>query len=160
MTAVRGSTTYATPNATDLVASRAFRAAPAAVFEAWTSPSQIRRWMLGPPGWTMPVCELDLRPGGPWRYVWRKATGDEMEMSGTVVDVEAPSRFATTERWGPEWPETLNVVEFAPHDAFTILTLTIRYPTREAREAATRTGMTGGLDVSFDRLDALLEAQP
>lgn len=157
MTAAIGSTSYSTPNATDLVATRAFRARPSAVFDAWTRPERIRAWMLGPAGWSMPVCEIDLRPGGAWRYVWRKDAGTEMVMSGTVVEATAPSRFATTERWGPEWPETLNIVELAAQGAFTILTLTVRYPTREAREAATKTGMTGGLDVSFDRLDALLE---
>src|SRR5919199_1472467 len=91
-------TTFTTPSDTELVASRVFDAPRALVWDAFTKPEHLQRWMLGPEGWTMPVCEVDLRPGGKWRYVWRKDDGSEMAMSGQVRDVVRPERLVTTER--------------------------------------------------------------
>ena len=80
----------------------------ALVFDAWTNPTHVPQWLLGPEGWTMPVCEIDLRPGGSWRYVWRKTDGTEMAMAGSYREFAPPERLVSTERWGPEWPETIN----------------------------------------------------
>ena len=80
------------------------------VFEAWTNPKHIPQWLSGLEGWTMPICEIDARNGGAWRYVWRKTDGAEMEMSGIVREIAPPERMVTTERWGPEWPETVNTL--------------------------------------------------
>ena len=74
------------------------------VFAAWTEPRHLQRWLTGPEGWTMPVCEIDLRPGGRWRYVYRKASGKEMTLTGSVLEVVPPERFVTTESWGPSGP--------------------------------------------------------
>jgi uncharacterized protein YndB with AHSA1/START domain len=126
------------------------------VFKAWTDPAIVPRWLLGPEGWTMPVCEMDLRPGGTWRYVWRKADGAELAMTGSYREVVPPERIVSTERWGPEWPETVNTVVFTEAAGQTTITLTILYPSREARDAAMRTGMTAGADQSFARLDRVL----
>jgi len=104
----------------------------------------------------MPVCEIDLRPGGSWRYVWRKDNGAEMEMSGTVREVVRPERLVTTEKWGPEWPETVNTVVLTEEGGQTTITLTITYPSKEAREAALATGMKDGTELSFARLEQLL----
>ncbi len=65
---------------------------------------------VGTDGWTMPVCEIDLRPGGKWHFVWRKANGTEMAMHGEYREVTPPERLVTTEKWGDEWPETLNTL--------------------------------------------------
>ena len=72
--------------------------------------------MLGPDGYTMPVCEIDLRPGGAWRFVWRGPDGREMEMDGEYREVSRPERLVTTERWGDASPETLNAVVFSEDD--------------------------------------------
>jgi len=112
--------------------------------------------MLGPEGWTMPVCEMDLRTGGSWRYVWRKANGTEMDMSGLITEVVPNQRLVTTEKWGPEWPETINRIEFTESDGQTTITLTVTYPSREARDAALKTGMKDGMEPSFARLDKLV----
>jgi uncharacterized protein YndB with AHSA1/START domain len=144
---------FETPTDTTIVITRTANAPRAAVFEAWTNPKYIREWMLGPPGWTMPVCELDLRVGGAWRYSWRKDDGSEMTMTGTVKELKVPERIVTTERWGPEWPETVNELVLAEAGGKTTMTLTINYPSKEARDAATQTGMKEGLDASFERLD-------
>jgi uncharacterized protein YndB with AHSA1/START domain len=128
------------------------------VFEVWTNPAHVPRWLLGPEGWTMPVCEIDLRPGGRWRYVWRKTGGTEMEMSGVYREVVPPERVVMTEKWGPEWPETINTVAFIESAGQTTITITLQYPSKDARDAALATGMKDGMEQSFARLDDVLRA--
>jgi uncharacterized protein YndB with AHSA1/START domain len=151
-----GVTSYTTPSEKEVVITRVVDAPRALVFDAWTDPRHIPQWMTGPEGWTMPVCEIDLRPGGSWHYVWRKADGVEMAMSGAVKEVSAPERLVTTESWGPEWPETLNTLVLTETGGRTTITLTILYPSKQARDAALQTGMKEGMDQSFARLEALL----
>jgi uncharacterized protein YndB with AHSA1/START domain len=114
--------------------------------------------MLGPEGWTMPVCEIDLRVGGTWHFVWRKSDGTEMAMTGTYKEVVPPERLVSTESWGPNWPETINTMVFTEHDGKTTATTTILYPSKEAREAALKSGMKEGIAISYNRLDAALKA--
>ena len=104
----------------------------------------------------MPVCEMDLRVGGTWRYVWRKSDGTEMPMSGTYREIAPPDRLVSTESWGPDWPETLNTMVLTEVAGQTTITLTISYPTKEARDAALRTGIKTGMDQSYARLDRVL----
>ncbi len=68
------------------------------IWDAWTSPKHVPNWMLGPEGWTMPVCEIDLRPGGPWHFVWRMADGADMEMRGAYREIVAPAVWKLCER--------------------------------------------------------------
>lgn len=153
-----GITSFATPSDTDVVITRVVQAPKRLAFAAYTEPQHLQKWLLGPPGWTMPVCELEARSGGAWRYVWRKADGTEMAMGGIVREFVPPERMVTTERWGPEWPETVNTVSFADAGpGHTTITLTISYPSKEARDAALKTGMKDGMESSFARLDGLLQ---
>ncbi len=151
-----GVTSYTTPTDREVVITRVVDAPRRLVFDAWTSPKHIPQWLGFPEGWTMPVCEIDLRPGGAWHYVWRRDEGGEMSMSGTVREVSAPERLVTTESWGPEWPETLNTLVLSETGGRTTITLTILYPSKQARDAALQTGMKDGMDQSFARLEALL----
>ena len=151
-----GATTYTTPTDRELVATRVFDAPRTLVFDAWTKPEHLRNWMLGPQGWTMPVCEIDLRAGGAWHFVWRQADGTEMGMQGTYLDVVPPERIVISESWGGDWPETQNTVTFTEEGGKTTMTMTILYPSPEARERAMGTGMKRGIGTSFDRLAALL----
>jgi len=151
-----GVTKFATPSDLEVVFTRVVNAPQRAVFDAWTNPKHVPRWMLGPEGWTMPVCEIDLRVGGAWRFVWRKSDGMEMAMTGTYREVVPPERLVTTERWGGEWPETVNAVVLTEAAGQTTITLTITYPTKQARDAALATGMKDGMDPSYARLDSLL----
>jgi uncharacterized protein YndB with AHSA1/START domain len=151
-----GVTSYTTPTDRELVVTRVVAAPRKLVFAAHTEPRHLQRWLLGPEGWTMPVCEFEARNGGAWRYVWRKADGSEMAMSGTVREILPPERVVHTERWGPEWPETINTTVFTESEGRTTITLTVTYPSREARDAALKTGMKDGMDLSYDRLDGLL----
>jgi uncharacterized protein YndB with AHSA1/START domain len=150
------STTIATPGDREVVITRVVAAPRRVVFDAWTTPQYVRQWLLGPEGWAMPVCEIDLRPGGRWRYVWRQADGAELAMGGEYREIVAPERIVSTERWGPEWPETVNTVAFSESAGRTTITVTIRYPSREARDAALKTGMKEGMDAGFARLDQLV----
>lgn len=153
-----GATTYATPTDREIVVSRAFAAPRELVYAVWTRPEHVPRWLLGPPGWTMPVCEMDVRPGGVWRYVWRKPGGEEMAMTGAYREVVAPERVVWTETWGAGWPETVNTLVFTEAGGLTTGVMTIVYPTQAARDAALQTGMKGGLDQGFARLDSLLDS--
>ena len=105
----------------------------------------------------MPVCEIDLRPGGSWHYVWRKADGGEMAMRGSYKEVTPPERLVSTESWGPEWPETLNTLVLTESGGRTTITLTVVYPSKAARDAALQTGMKQGMDQGFARLDTVLK---
>ena len=137
---------------------RIFDAPRKLVFAAWTTPKYVQRWLLGPEGWTMPVCEIDLRPGGEWHFVWRKEHGTEMSMRGTYKEVKPPERLVSTESWGPEWPETLNTIDLREENGKTTMTLTILYVSKEARDNALKTGMKDGVEVSFNRLVTVLES--
>jgi uncharacterized protein YndB with AHSA1/START domain len=151
-----GDLTITTPSDREVAMTRVFDAPRRLVFEAWTNPEHVPHWMLGPAGWTMPVCEIDLRPGGAWHFVWRKADGAEMAMTGVYREVTPPERLVSTEKWGPEWPETINTLTLTEKDGKTTLTNTILYPSKDARDAALKTGMKDGATESFERLDALL----
>jgi uncharacterized protein YndB with AHSA1/START domain len=154
-----GVTTIATPTDREVVITRVVNAPRRLVFAAWTEPRHLQRWLIGPDGWSMPICELDLRPGGPWRYVYRKPSGTEMTLTGSVLEVVPPERLVTTESWGPEWPETVNTVVLTESGGRTTITLTITYVSKEARDAALGTGAMDGMNQSFERLDELLDAE-
>jgi uncharacterized protein YndB with AHSA1/START domain len=151
-----GTLQVATPTDREIVVTRVFDAPRRLVFEAWTNPRHLPRWMLGPEGWTMPVCEIDLRPGGAWHFVWRRSDGTEMEMRGEYREVTPPERVVSTESWGGDWPETLNTLILSEEGGKTTSTVTILYPSKEARDAALKTGMKEGMSQSFDRLNEYL----
>lgn len=132
--------------------SRVFDAPRSLVFEAFTDAKHLPQWMLGPEGWTMPVCEIDLRPGGAWHFVWRRDDGAEMEMTGEYREITPPERLVSTESWGGDWPETIVTLTLTEEDGKTRMTQTVLYPSKEARDAALATGMKEGADVSYDRL--------
>jgi uncharacterized protein YndB with AHSA1/START domain len=155
--AAESSLTVTMPSEREVTIARVFDVPRALVWKAYTSPEHLPHWMLGPPGWTMPVCEMDLRPGGKWRWAWRHDNGQEMEMRGVYIEVVPPERVMSTESWGGDWPETTNTVTFTEEDGRATLTITILYPSKEAREAAMKTGMTKGMEMSYDRLAAHLE---
>ena len=152
-------TSFTTPSDRELVATRVFDAPRRLVFEAHTNPAHVPHWLLGPDGWTMPVCEIDLRPGGAWRYVWRNSEGREFGMSGVYREIVPPERLVHTEAFGSEWPETLNTLVFTERDGRTTLTCTVLYASKEARDAALGTGMKEGWAQSYDRLDEHLRTQ-
>ena len=148
-----GTTTFTTPSDREVVMTHVVDAPRELVWEAHVNPEHMPQWMLGPEGWTMPVCEIDLRPGGEWHFVWRQPDGTEMEMRGVYREVTPPERIVQTESWGEDWPETLNTVVLSEEDGKTTIATTIVYPSKEARDAALETGMNEGASQTYDRLD-------
>ncbi len=149
-----------TPSDREIVLSRTFDAPRHLVYEAMTKAEFVRRWMLGPPGWEMVVCENDLRPGGVFRHVWRHADGMEMAMSGVYHEVLPPQRVVRTERFefgcDAQAGEQLGTLVLSEEGARTRLTITIVYPNKEARDATIASGMEQGVAASYDRLDEVL----
>jgi uncharacterized protein YndB with AHSA1/START domain len=152
-----GATTYTTPTDRELVVKRVVDAPRRLVWDAWTRPEHLQNWMLGPEGCSMPVCEMDLRPGGAWNFVWRRTDGTGMGMHGTYREVMPPERLVHTESWGPDWPETINTLALSEDGGRTTITQTVLYPSKEARDAALQTGMKDGMNRTYERLDEYLQ---
>ncbi|HEU4949082.1 MAG TPA: SRPBCC family protein [Kribbella sp.] len=144
-------TTYETPSDTEIVITRVFDAPRRLVFAAWTEPEHLPHW-FGRRGWTLPVCEVDLRPGGAWRFVHRGPDGSELAMSGVYRAVDPPERLVYTESYDGGRTATVNTVHFDEQEDRTTITCTIRYPSRESRDAVLTTGMRQGTTEGFNRL--------
>src|ERR1700733_8608403 len=128
----------------EVVITRVFDAPRAMVFQALTTPELVRQWLLGPSGWTMPICEIDLRVGGAYRYVWRREKdGFEMGMGGFYREIVAPERGVTTEKFDEAWypGEAVGTIVLVEHGRKTALTLTVQYESREARDAVLKSPM-------------------
>jgi uncharacterized protein YndB with AHSA1/START domain len=146
---------------------RSFRAPRALVYKAYTEPQLVKRWLLGPPGWTMPVCEMDVRVGGRYRWRWRSdKDGKEFGFAGTFREVQPASRLVHTEAYDPgtvadQYPgsEAIVTVTFTEEDGVTTVTSLIDFGSKEARDAAVSTGMTDGMEQSYQLLDKLLSEQ-
>lgn len=143
----------------EIVITRAFNAPRRLVFDAFTKPELVRRWLLGPPGWSMPVCEIDLRVGGAYRYVWRHSSGNEMGMGGTYREIVAPERIVATEKFDEAWypGEAVGTVVLVEQAGRTTLTQTLLYDSRETRDAVVKSPMEQGLAASLNRLAELVE---
>jgi uncharacterized protein YndB with AHSA1/START domain len=141
----------------DLVITRLFDAPRTLVWDALTRPDLLQKWLLGPDGWTMPVCEVDLRPGGTFRYVWRK-DGQDMGMTGTFKEISKPSRIVHTEIFDQDWTggETLVTTTLDESKGRTTVTIRVHYASAAARAGALQTGMTDGMSQTYDRLERLI----
>ena len=156
------------PSDREVKVTRSFKAARPLVFRAFTEPALVQRWLLGPPGWSMPICEMDVRVGGRYRWRWRSdKDASEFGFTGTFREVQPPSRLVHTEAFDPgsvggEYPgnEALVTVTFAEHGDLTTVTSLIDFGSKEARDAALATGMTDGMEQSYQLLDELLTRQP
>jgi uncharacterized protein YndB with AHSA1/START domain len=147
------------PSDREIVITRRFDAPRQLVWDCHTKPELVRRWLLGPPGWEMPVCEIDLRVGGRYRYAWEdKSRGKTMGVGGVFTEVTAPFRFGAREKFDDDWTggETQVAQVFMESAGITTLTLTILYASKQARDGAAATGMTDGMEHGYRRLDAVL----
>ena len=152
--------TVSTPSDREIQVTRDFHAPRRLVFDAFTKPELVRRWLLGPPGWTMPVCEIDLRVGGAYRYVWRKEGEKDMGMGGVFRDIVPSERLVATERFDDAWypGEALDTTVFVEDGAITRITITVLYQSREARDTARRSGMEHGMAAGYNRLEDVLSS--
>jgi uncharacterized protein YndB with AHSA1/START domain len=132
------------------------------VWRAHTEPELMRRWLLGPDGWQMTECEIDVRPGGAYRYAWAPDEGTEGEpfgFDGEALVVEPTRRMVSTEHMtGTDYPPTTNDLSLYEEDGATLLTLLIEYPDKETRDIVLATGMTEGMETSYARLERVLAA--
>jgi uncharacterized protein YndB with AHSA1/START domain len=148
-----------TPSDREIAMTRVFNAPRHLVFDALTKPELVKKWLLGPPGWTMPVCEIDLRVGGQYRYVWRReSNGKEMGMRGVYREIVPQERLVCTELFDEAWyaGESLITTILVEEGARTTMTSTMLYVSQEARDGVLKSGMESGVAASYDRLAELL----
>jgi uncharacterized protein YndB with AHSA1/START domain len=146
------------PSDREVAVARTFDAKAQHVFDAYTKPELVKRWLYGPEDWPMVVCEIDLRIGGKYRYVWRHREQGDMGMGGVYREVVAPRSLTNTELFDQDWTggETLVTTVFEERDGKTTVTATVLYSSMEARDGALKTGMIEGWSQGMDRLDGLL----
>ena len=158
-----GNLRLTTPTDQEIVMKRVFHAPRRLIFEAFTQPDMLKRWLLGPPGWSMVVCDIDLRVGGAYRWVWRHdADGHEMGMGGVYREIVAPERLVSTEKFDQPWypGEAVGSIVLTEQGGQTTLTQTIRYQSREVRDGVLKTPMEQGVAASYNRLESLLASEP
>ena len=141
-----------------IVVTRRFASAPDAVFRAHPEPELIQRWMLGPEGWTMPVCISEARPGGKFRYEWANDKGGGFYLTGEYVELEPYSKIVHVERMHLPDPTPDNHVEtrFAPDGAGTLVTMRMTLPDEKTRAAMLASGMEHGMEASYVRLEGII----
>ena len=156
-----GSLKVTLPTDREIVMTRVFDAPRRMIFDALTKPELLKRWLLGPPGWSMIVCEVDLKVGGKYRYVWRNdASGQEMGMGGVTREIVIPERLVSTEKFDDPWypGEAVGTLVFTEQAGRTTLTQTILYESREIRDGVLKSGMESGVAASYDRLAEVLKS--
>jgi uncharacterized protein YndB with AHSA1/START domain len=146
------------PSDREIAMTRVFDAPRHLVFEAYTRPALLTRWLGVRAGWQLAVCEIDLRVGGSYRYVWRKDDGFEMGMGGVYREIVPPARIVATEKFDQSWYEgdavvTVTLVESAGRTTFT---LAVQYQSKEVRDGVLKTPMKSGVKEGFNKLAELL----
>ena len=147
-----------TDNDLEVVIIREFDAPRDLLYRCHTEADLVRQWLLGPPGWTMPVCEIDARVGGKYRYVWKQDSGAEMGMGGLFRVIVRPERIVNTQLFDQDWTggETVGTMTLTESNGRTTLHNVVVYASKEARDGALMTGMMEGMQSAYQKLDALL----
>lgn len=156
-----GALQVTTPSDREIRMTRVFDAPRELVFEALTRPELVRRWLGALEGWTFEICEIDARKGGSYRYLWRHADGSELGMRGVYLEVTPPERIVSTEVFDQAWYEgdAVGTATLTERDGKTTLSTTIRYGSKEIRDAVLRSPMESGVSQGYDRLEELLAAR-
>ena len=140
---------------------RRFFAAPRRqVFDAFTRPDLLKRWLFGVPGGSLAVCEVALKAGESFRYVWRSPEGFQMGMSGRCLEFVRPEKLVATEKFDQPWypGEAVGPITLKEEGGVTTLTQTIRYESQAARDTVLKTSVEHGVALGYDRLAKLLES--
>jgi uncharacterized protein YndB with AHSA1/START domain len=143
----------------EIVLTRGFAADRALVFSANTEPELLKRWLGVRKGWILAVCEVDLQVGGRYRYVWRnEAKGKELASGGVFLEIVRPERLVCTEQFDDPWydDECVVTTEFAPVEAGTLMTMTMRWKSKQTRNTVLQSGMATGMEESYVQLEAVL----
>jgi uncharacterized protein YndB with AHSA1/START domain len=154
----KGALQITTPGDREIRITRNFDAPRQLVWDAYTRPELLKRWLGAMPGWTWAVCEMDVREGGRYRWVWRGPEGAEMGLGGEYREVVPFERLVSTERYDQAWypGEAVGTVEFTERDGRTTLVTTLRYDSKAARDVVLQSGATEGMGMGFNALDTLL----
>lgn len=157
-----GTLQVTTPSDREIALSRVFDAPRRLVFEAYTRPELVKRWLGVHNGWSLAVCEIDLQVGGTYRYLWRGPGGVEMGMRGVYREVVPGERIVATEVFDQSWyeGEAVGTVLFAEQNGRTTLTITVRYASQEVRDGVLRSPMEQGVAAGFDKLAQVLASAP
>jgi len=149
-----GTLQLTTPSEREIVMSRVFDAPRNLVFDAWTKPELLERWLGVREGWSMVVCEVDLRVGGAYRFVWRGLDGAEMGMGGVYREIVSPERLVATESFDDPWypGEAIDTTVLVEEGGKTTVTTTVLYESEEIRDAVLESGMARGVAESYDML--------
>ena len=141
-----------------VVLTRHFAAPPETIYRAHTEPALLQKWLLGPDGWTMPVCINEARPGGSIRYEWKNDKGEGFFLTGEYVELQPYSRIVHVERMHLPDPTPDNHVEttFTPQGTGTLMTMRMTLPDADTRAAMLSTGMERGMEDSYVRLERTL----
>jgi uncharacterized protein YndB with AHSA1/START domain len=140
----------------EIVITRVFDAPRHLVFEAYTQPELLKRWLLGPPGWSMVICEVDLKVGGAYRYGWRHADGRGLVMHGVYREILPPERIVCTEIMEGCYDESVVSTVLVEKAGKTTLTTVSRYDSSGTRDTVLKSGMERGVRASCDRLEGML----
>ena len=143
------------PTEREVVMTRAFDAPRRLVFDALTKPELLKRW-FGPRGWSLVVCEADLKVGGAWRWVLRGPDGRDMGMRGVYQEITPPERLVSTESFDDYPGESLNTLILSEENGKTTFTITVRYASQEIRDAVIKSGMEHGAAECYDKLAEML----
>jgi uncharacterized protein YndB with AHSA1/START domain len=145
-----------TPSDREVVLTRVFDAPRALVFDALTTPDLLKRW-YGPTGWSLVVCDIDLRVGGRWRYVVRRPDGKEIGQKGVYREIARSERIVNTESWvDSDAGETLVTTVLTEVNGKTTFSSTIVFPSKEVRDTVVKNGLTRGVTETYDKLAAVL----
>ena len=150
--------TVTTPSDREVALIRTFDAPRSLVWDAVTRPELLKRWLGVHNGWTLDVCEIDLRVGGAYRYVWRGPGREEMGMGGVYRDIVRPERIVSTEKFDQSWypGEAVGTMTLDERDGKTTMTTTVLYDSREARDVVMQSPMEHGVAAGYDALDQVL----
>jgi uncharacterized protein YndB with AHSA1/START domain len=152
--------TVSLPTDREIVITRTFDAPRDIVWDTMSKPELLKKWLFGPPGWEFTECVEDARVGGQFRWVWKGPAGEVMSMSGEYREIKPPERAVRTERFEFGCPsqmgEQLATLVLTEQGDKTLLTLTVLYPSKEARDGAAASGMEHGMAAGYDRLDEIL----
>jgi uncharacterized protein YndB with AHSA1/START domain len=143
------------PTEREVVMTRVFNSPRRLVFDALTKPELLKRW-FGPRGWSLVVCEADLKVGGAWRWVLRGPDGRDMGMRGVYQEIMPPERLVSTESFDDYPGESLNTLILSEEDGKTTFTITVRYASQEIRDAVIKSGMEHGAAECYDKLAEML----
>jgi uncharacterized protein YndB with AHSA1/START domain len=147
-----------TPSDRELALVRTFDAPRDLVFDAWTKPELVKQWLGVFGGWSFAVCEIDLKVGGKYRYVWRGANGNEMGMGGVFREIVRPDRIVCTEKFDESWyaGDAVDTTVFVEKGGKTTVTTTVRYASKEVRDTVLKSPMESGVAKSYDKLAEVL----